>query len=126
MSNEGNMSSPVTNLRRCLILACVLFSAFNFMVLILRSFEPSIQTLVPNEINELDGCYHVYLDLGSNIGNQVSFLKSFLVILAIYFLISEFRYEKYTSLICSSMPRYFQYLKSSLVTLPLAKSMCAP
>lgn len=95
------------------------------MVLILRSFEPSIQTLVPNEINELDGCYHVYLDLGSNIGNQVSFLKSFLVI---YFLkwVSEFRYEKYTSLICSSMPRYFQYLKSSLVTLPLAKSMCAP
>ena len=43
------------------------------MVVILRSFEPSIQTLVPNEINELDGCYHVYLDLGSNIGNQVSF-----------------------------------------------------
>ena len=96
------------------------------MVLILRSFEPSIQTLVPNEINELDGCYHVYLDLGSNIGNQVSFLRSFLVILAIYFLIFEFRCEKYTNLICSSMPRYFQYLKSSLVTLPLAKSMCAP
>ena len=26
-----------------------------------------------NEKNELDGCYHVYLDVGSNIGNQVSY-----------------------------------------------------
>ena len=24
-----------------------------------------------SDINELDGCYHVYLDVGSNIGNQV-------------------------------------------------------
>ena len=41
------------------------------MVLILRSFEPSVQNFVTDDINELDGCYHVYLDLGSNIGNQV-------------------------------------------------------
>ena len=67
--NEGNMTSPVTTIRRCVLSACVLFSAFNCVVLILRSWEPSIQI---DEINELDGCYHVYLDLGSNIGNQVS------------------------------------------------------
>ena len=26
-----------------------------------------------SDFNELDGCYHVYLDVGSNVGNQVMF-----------------------------------------------------
>ena len=61
-----SLSAP---LRRCILLACVLFCAFNFTVFLLNSFETQIVN--SNEINELDGCYHVYLDLGSNIGNQV-------------------------------------------------------
>ena len=29
------------------------------------------------DINELDGCYHVYLDVGSNVGNQVFIIYIF-------------------------------------------------
>ena len=39
-------------------------------------FDPHLnEDIMDKEENELDGCYHVYLDVGSNVGNQVNLKK---------------------------------------------------
>ena len=39
-------------------------------------FDPHLnEDIMDKEENELDGCYHVYLDVGSNVGNQVNLRK---------------------------------------------------
>ncbi len=75
--------------RQTLTVLLVSFSLFNLCILLLSHqsqnylSRPSIlgqgiinQECEDNEFldpsNELDGCYHVYLDVGSNIGNQVN------------------------------------------------------
>ena len=83
--------------RQISIVLLISFCIVNVLVLISRnnhsdskfSSPPSIfafneisdnENENPTEKNELDGCYHVFLDVGSNIGNTVrSFIFKYLI-----------------------------------------------
>lgn len=83
--------SVSTSLRQFVIVVLTIFSLVNLIVIVKHhekiqdSFlsTPSVfgQGIVNDpkeseffgEENELDGCYHVFLDVGSNIGNTVRF-----------------------------------------------------
>ena len=82
---------PPVILRNSVILIVVFISVLNVLIFTARTknadfmSKPSVlgQGVIDNfdkdvlheasdeDANELDGCYHVFLDVGSNIGNQV-------------------------------------------------------
>jgi hypothetical protein len=98
MTSFGHISRPIV-LTYCGVGTLVIFSLANLLLLVLLSnhyyFRQSsynflsrpttFRQLIDNpdepfreyddaDFNELDGCYHVYLDVGSNIGNQVGII----------------------------------------------------
>ena len=79
--NVNSMSAPW---KIIVIISLLSLSAYNFTYVLKRnslgflsqpnffgSAQESDNFGGEAEINELDGCYHVFIDVGSNIGNQV-------------------------------------------------------
>lgn len=103
---EKEMKKLLPQFYLVLIIICLFAYSVTVIQYLHHHFCQNAISSTKNEINSdiydahlLDGCYHIYLDVGTNIGIQVWFYGPKMH----HFMTLVFRYVNYTSLNCIQM-----------------------